>query len=196
MNKDYPDNFGKIEEAFFNKMGENNVKISKIELPDKWKYLTKKLAYPYEFFNCIENCQNSVENLKKANFFSKLINTYPDDEKIEHRKQIFKLFIIKNGQEITQILLKSDELLLPCVFEKFRKVSVNDFGIISLLYCLSLPSYTGQVGLKYTGIKLQTLQDKDMILLLEKNIRGDISSVMVDRYVKSIANKKDIIFRS
>ena len=45
-------------------------------------------------------------------------------------------------------------------------------------------------GLKYTNIKLQTLQDKDLILLLENNIRGGISSVMGDRYVKSDDNKK------
>ena len=44
--------------------------------------------------------------------------------------------------------------------------------------------------MKYTGINLQTLQDKDMILLLENNIRGGISSVMGDRYVKSDENKK------
>ena len=44
--------------------------------------------------------------------------------------------------------------------------------------------------MKYTDINLQTLQDKDMILLLENNIRGGISSVMGDIYVKSDRNKK------
>ena len=53
-----------------------------------------------------------------------------------------------------------------------------------------LPGYTWQCGLKYTGINLQTLQDKDMILLLENNIRGGISSIMGDRYVKSNENEK------
>ena len=49
-----------------------------------------------------------------------------------------------------------------------------------------------QSGLNYTGKNLQTLQDKDKILLLENNIRGGISSVMGDRYVKSDENKKII----
>ena len=44
--------------------------------------------------------------------------------------------------------------------------------------------------MKYTDIKLQTLRDKDLILLIENNIRGGISSVMGDRYVKSDENKK------
>ena len=79
--------------------------------------------------------------------------------------------------------------MLACVFEKFIKVSINEFGI-NPLYCVSLPGYTCQCALKYTDIKFQTLQDKDMILLLENNIRGGISSVMGDRYIKSDKNKK------
>ena len=46
-------------------MSENDVKTLKTELPDKWKYLTKKKAYPYQFFNCIEDYQKTVDNLKK-----------------------------------------------------------------------------------------------------------------------------------
>ena len=44
--------------------------------------------------------------------------------------------------------------------------------------------------MKYTGINLQTLQDKDIILTLENNIRGGISSIMGDRFIKSDENKK------
>ena len=55
---------------------------------------------------------------------------------------------------------------------------------------MSLPGYTYQCALKYTTIKLQTLQDKDLILLIENNIRGGISSVMGDRYVKSDEKKR------
>ena len=85
--------------------------------------------------------------------------------------------------------LKSDVILLADVFEKFITTSFKTFEI-NPLYCVSLPGYTWEAGLKYTNIKLQTLQDKDMILLLENNIRGGISSVMGDRYVKSNDNKK------
>ena len=60
------------------------------------------------------------------------------------------------------------------------------------MYCVSLPGYTWECGLKYTGIHLQTLQDKDLILTLENNIRGGKSSIMGDRYVKSDEIKKII----
>ena len=60
------------------------------------------------------------------------------------------------------------------------------------MYCVSLPGYTWECGLKYTETNLQMLQDKDLILTLENNIRGGISSVMGDRCAKSNENKKII----
>ena len=187
--KVYPDKIKILEEAFLDYMGENDLKILKTGFPDKWKYLTKKLAYPYEYFNSIDDYQKPVDNLKKEHFFSKLKNKCPDDKEIERTMDNIRRFNIKNGEELTQIYLRSDILLLACVFEKFIKVSVNEFDI-NPLYCVSLSGYTWQCGLKYTGINLQTLQDKDMILLLENNIRGGISSVMGYRYIKSNENKK------
>ena len=115
-------------------------------------------------------------------------NKGPDDEDIERTKENIKIFDNKNGEELTEIYLKSDVLLLTCVFEKFIKVSINE-NKINPLYCVSLPGYTWQCGLKYTGINLQTLQDKDMILLLENNIRGGISSVVGDSFIKLEENK-------
>ena len=183
LKKDYPNEIKKLEEALLDYIGENDLKILKTGFPNKWKFLTKKLAYPYEYFNNIDDYQKPVNELKKEHFFSKLKNKCPDDEEIQRTMVIIERFNIKNGEELTKIYLKSDVLLLACVFEKFIKVSVNEFGI-NPLYCVSLPGYTWQCGFKYTGINLQTLQDKDMILLLENNIRGGISSVMGDRYIK------------
>ena len=53
--KDYPDEIKKLEESLPNYMGENDPKILKTGFPDKWKFLTKKLAYPYEYFNSMED---------------------------------------------------------------------------------------------------------------------------------------------
>ena len=173
LKKDYPEEIKKLEEALLDYMGENDLKILKTGFPDKWKFLSKNLAYPYEYFNSIDDYEKPVNNLEKKEFFSKLKNKCADDEEIQRTTDIIENFNIKNGEELTETYLKSDVLLLACVFEKFIKVSVNDFGI-NPLYCVSLPGYTWQCGLKNTGINLQTLQDKDMILLLENNIRGGI----------------------
>ena len=126
--------------------------------------------------------------MTKEDFFSKLKNKCPDDGEIERTKEVIKTFDIKDG-ELTEINLKSDVSLLACVFEKFIKESINELDI-NPLYCVSLPGYTWECGLKYTGINLQTLQDKDLILTLENNIRGGKRSVMGDRHVNSDENKK------
>ena len=169
-------------------LDEDDFKILKKEFPDKWQYLNRKLAYPYQYFNSINDCQKLVDDLKKEDFCSKLKNECPDDDEIERTKENIKLFDIKNGEELTKLYCKSDVILLADVIEKFVKVSFEEYGI-NLLYCVSLPGYTYQCALKYTDIKLQTLQDKDLILLIENNIRGGKSSVMGDRYVKSDEKK-------
>ena len=63
-------------------------KILKEEFPDKWEYLNKKLAYPYEFFNSIDDDRKPVNNFTKEGFFSKLKNKCPDDDKIERTREI------------------------------------------------------------------------------------------------------------
>ena len=136
-------------------MDEDDFKILKREFPDKWQYLNKKLAYPYEYFNSIDDYKKPVDNLKK-DFFSKLKNDYPYDDEIERTKEIIKLFNIKDGEELTRLYCKSDIILLTDIMEKFVKVSFEEYGIY-LLYCVSLTGYTYQCALKYTNNKLQTL---------------------------------------
>ena len=170
-------------------LNEDDFKILKKEFPDKWYYLNKNTAYPYEYFNNIDDYQKTVDNLEKEDFFSKLKNKSPDDEEIQRTKEVNKMFDIKNGEELTELKLKSDVILLADVFEKIIKISIDEYGI-NPLYCASLPGYTWQCGMKHTDIKLQTLQDKDMILLLENNMRVGISGIMGDRYEQSDNNKK------
>ena len=136
MKTDYPDIIKEIEETLINYMSENDFKLLETEIPDKWKYSIKKLAYPDEFFNCFEDYQKSVGNLKKEDFFSRLKNDHPSDEEIEKTKEISKLLNFENGEELKYLYLKSDVLLLTCVFKKFIKVSGKEFGINPLL-CFS-----------------------------------------------------------
>ena len=135
LKKDYPDKIEKSEETLLNYIDENDVKYFKTEFPEKWNYLTKNLAYPYEFFNCIEDYRKPVDNLKNEDFFSKLKTVYPSDRKTERTKEIIELFNIKSGKELTEIYLKCDVLLLARVFEKFIK---NQFTNLGLIHCIVL----------------------------------------------------------
>ena len=83
---------------------------------------------------------------------------------------------------------KTDFTLLVDVFGNFIKVSTKEYAT-NPLCCVSICSYTYQCVIKDTGIKLQTLQDKVKILLLDKKFRRGIGSFMGDVYVKSDKNK-------
>ena len=139
----------------------------------------------------MDDYKKPVDNFKKEDFISKLKNKCLDEDEIERIKVNIKLFDIENGEELTKLFLKRSVILLANVFEKIVKVSLEEYGI-NPLYCVSLLGVTYQCALKYTDIKLQIFQDKDMILLLENNICGGINSVMGDSNVKPDANKKKL----
>ena len=101
----------------------------KTEFPDKRKNTTKKIAHPYENFNSNDDHPNPVDNLKKEDFSKKLKNDYPSVKENERTKEIVELFDNKRGKKLTQLYIRNDVLLLACVFEKFIKLPINEFGI-------------------------------------------------------------------
>ena len=105
------------------------------------------MAYPYEYFKNLEDYDKDISTLTKQDYFSKLKNDFPDDKEIERTNKIIQTFNIKNGEELTQLYLKSDVILLADVFEKFIKVSFEQFKI-NPLYCVSLPGFTWECGLE------------------------------------------------
>ena len=192
IKKNFPNEIEKLEETLTNCISENDLEVLKTEFSDIWICLNKKLAYPNEYFNSIDDYQKSISDLKKEDFFSKLKIDYPNDNGIEATKEIFKFFNRKSGEEFTELYLKNDIIFLSFVIEKFGKISINEFDI-NLLFCVSLLGYTWQCGLKYTGNKLQTLQDENLTFTLNINVRVGISSVRGDRYVIS-DEKKDLVY--
>ena len=75
--------------------------------------------------------------------------------------------------------LKLDVLQLTDIFENFVQTSTEEYGI-NPLYSFSAPGYTWKAGLKLTNKKLDFIKDKHLLLFLENNMRGGISSVMGD----------------
>ena len=82
------------------------------------------------------------------------------------------------------LYLKMHVLQLADVFENFVESCTREYNI-NPLYSYSLPGYTWKAGLKLTNIKKDFIKDKDLLVFLENNIRGGISSVMGYRFVES-----------
>ena len=76
--------------------------------------------------------------------------------------------------------------MLADVFKKFRNKCLEIYGL-DPEYFVSTPGLAWQACLKKTEIKLELLTDYDMILMIEKGIRGGICQA-THRYVK--ANNK------
>ena len=147
----------------------------------------KKLAYPYEYFN-LDNFDKPL-NLTKDDYWSTLTQSYPSDDDIKRTQELIDEKQIENGRELTMLYLKMDVLLLADVIENFVESSTREYKI-NPLYSYSLPGYTWKAGLKLTNIKLDYIKCKEILLLLENNIRGGISSVMGYRFVESNENKQ------
>ena len=64
IKEEYPDIVAKLEESLLKYIGETDLKFLKTEFPDnKWECLTKKLAYPKEYFNSLDVYEKHVNNL-------------------------------------------------------------------------------------------------------------------------------------
>ena len=149
------------------------------------------MAYPNEYLSRNSSINNFQEplNLTKADFWSTLKQACPSDEEIKRTQEIFEKYKIKHGQESSMLCLKMDVLHLADVFENFVEKATFEYNI-NPLYSYSLPGYTWKAGLMIFKIKLDSIKDKELLLLLENNIRGGNSSVMGPRFIESDENTK------
>ena len=102
-------------------------------------------------------------------------------------KRVFKDFEIKNLGEYHDLYLKSDTLLLADVFENFSKMCLNIYQLDPAKF-LSAPGLAWQAALKKTVVKLELLTDIDMLLMVEKGIRGGTYHVEFIDMQKRIIN--------
>ena len=68
---------------------------------------------------------------------------------------------------------KSDTLLLADVFENFRSKCLEIYEL-DPAYFVSAPGLAWQAYLKKTKVKLELITDYDMLLMIERRIRGGI----------------------
>ena len=103
-----------------------------------------------------------------------------------HAKRVFNKFNIKNLGEYHDIYVQSDTILLADIFTNFRKLCLDIYKL-DPVYFLSLPGFPWEACLKYTKVKLELISDIDVILFIEKGIRGGMFH-SVNRHAK--ANNK------
>ena len=69
--------------------------------------------------------------------------------------------------------VQSDTLLLSDAFENFRKMRLKIYELNPSRF-LTAPGLVWQAAFKKTKVKLDLLTDIDILLMVEKGIRGEI----------------------
>ena len=166
-------------------LGVKKLVETKKEFGDGIELLSRKGVYPYDYMNGVkrfdEKCLPSKEKI-----YSKLNDCGISDDDYEHTQKVWKEFGIKNMGEYHDLYLKTDVLLLADVFEEFRNVCLSNYKLDPAWYYTS-PGLSWDALLKHSGVKLELLTDVDMLLMIEKGIRGG-TSMISNRYGK--ANNK------
>ena len=146
----FPFEIERLEQVWKKYISGNDLSKLKTEIYDKWKHLSKKLAYPYEYIDSLDDYQKPVNNFFKKGIFSKLKNFYPNDNGIERTDETFKIFKKKNGEVLTKLYLKSHAkfFIQTYVSENFVRVANNEFDI-NLLSSIRSLGCTWFCGLKY-----------------------------------------------
>ena len=147
--------------------------------------LKQKGFFPYDYMDSIEKLKDTKPPTQKA-FYSKLTGKGINNYNYRHVLNVWNTWKMKTFKEYLELYNVTDVLLLADVFENFRDVCLKNYGLDPVYY-FTAPGLAWDAMLKMTGIYLELLSDIDMLLMVEKGIRGGIS-IISNRYGK--ANNK------
>ena len=152
---------------------------------EKLSLVKQKGFYPYEYMNSLERFKENKIPPKEA-FYSRLTGEGISDEGYERVEKVWKVFSMKTLQDYHDLYNITDVLLLADVFENFRNVCMENYKLDPAHY-FTAPGLAWDACLKITDVELELLSDINMLLMIEKGIRGGISMIS-NRYAK--ANNK------
>ncbi|CAH3019785.1 unnamed protein product, partial [Porites evermanni] len=147
--------------------------------------LTRKGVYPYDYVSSLEKL-SETQLPPKEEFYSKLNDEDITEDDYQHASNVWDTFKCKSLRDYHDLYLKTDVLLLADVFENFRKTCLKHYKLDPAHYYTS-PGLAWDACLKETGQELQLLNDYDMLMMIEKGIRGGITHIS-KRYAE--ANNK------
>ncbi|KYM98938.1 hypothetical protein ALC62_10334 [Cyphomyrmex costatus] len=170
-------------------LDKNKLKIVRSEFSslsdEDFNLLTRKGVFPYEYVDCVKKL-NDTRLPPRESFHSSLTGDTVFESDYAHAANVWKRFSVRTLGEYSDLYLKTDVLLLTDVFENFRESCVASYGLDPAHY-YTLPGFTWDAMLKHTRVKFELLTDIDMVMFIERGIRGGLSQCS-GRYAK--ANNK------
>ena len=173
-------------EALVNNLPEGALNnLNKYFTPEQVKLLKQKGFFPYDYMDDIEKLKDKKPPSQKV-FYSKLTGKGINNYNYNHVLNVWKTWKMKTFKEYLELYNVTDVLLLADVFENFRDICLKNYGLDPVYY-YTAPGLAWGAMLKMTGVNLELLSNIDMLLMIEKGIRGGIS-IISNRYGK--ANNK------
>ena len=144
--------------------------------------IKRKGVFPYDWFDSFNRL--SADHLPpKESFHSILNDSGISEEDYIHAQKVWETFNMKTMRDYHDLYLKSDVLLLSDVFENFRDVCLDNYHLDPMFY-YTAPGLAWDACLKITKVRLELLTDYDMLMMIEKGIRGGVSMIST-RYGKA-----------
>ena len=140
---------------------------------EQFGLICRKGFYPYDYMSDWGKLKETVLPSQSA-FYNRLEDRHISSINYAHAQKVWTAFNCKSLQEYSDIYLKTDILLLADVFEQFINTSHKTYGL-SPAHSYTLPGYAWQCMLYMCRQQLELLTDLDMILFIEKGIRGGLS---------------------
>ena len=139
----------------------------------QYKLLIQKGICPYEYMDNWDRFEETTLS-RKSSFYSKLNMSGVSDQDYEHACKVWRDFGIRNLGEYHDLYLKTDVILLANIFEAFRKVCLDNYGL-DPAHFYTAPGLAWKACLKKTKIRLELSLNPDMLFMFERGIRGGIT---------------------
>lgn len=149
------------------------------------RLLERKGVFCYDYIDDMDKL-NETSLPSKDKFYSQLNESDIPDEDYEFAKKVWEQFEIKTLGEYSDLYMKTDIMLLADIFENFRSTCIDNFKLDPGHY-FTAPGLSWDAMLKHTKVEIDLLTDVDMLMFIERGIRGGISQCS-KRYSK--ANNK------
>ncbi|XP_026824426.1 uncharacterized protein LOC113561716 [Ooceraea biroi] len=140
---------------------------------EDFELLTRKGVFPYEYVDCVEKLADTCLPPRES-FYSSLTGETVSESDYAHAENAWQRFAIRTLSEYSDLYLKTDVLLLADVFENFRDSCIKSYGLDPAYY-YTLPGFTWDAMLKHTRVNFELLTDIDMVMFIERGIRGGLS---------------------
>ena len=157
------------------KSGHDQFKHLKKEFPKHYKLLSEKGVYFYDYAKSYSVFSEKVLPPKEA-FYSQLTEEHISDKDYDRAQRVFKTTNCKSLLDYMELYVKTDTLILCDVFENFRKLCLDYYGLDACHY-MSLPAFAWDAMLKMTGVSLDYITDIDKYTFVEENLRGGVATI-------------------